>query len=97
MKNEKGFVGIIILVIIALILLKYFMDFDVFAAADSEQGQETIGYTGQILRTTWSYIATPVTFAWNEIALPLLKILWGTFQAFITWSQTGVAPSTSIF
>lgn len=97
MKNEKGFVEIVILVIIALVLLKFFLNFDLFEAADSAQGQETIGYTGQLLRTIWSYIATPATFAWNEIALPLLKIFWNTFQAFITWSQTGVAPSTSIF
>ncbi len=97
MKRDKGFVGIIILVIIGLALLKYFINFDIFAAADSTRGQETLGYTAQILRTGWSYISTPVSYAWSQVAWPLLKLFGTTLQAFIHWSQTGVAPSNSIF
>jgi hypothetical protein len=97
MKREQGFVGIIIIVIVALALLKYFVNFDIFAAADSQHGQETIGYTGQIFRTVWSYISTPVSYAWNQVAWPLLKLFGTTLQSFIHWSQTGVAPSNSIF
>lgn len=97
MKKDQGFVGIIILVIVGLALLKYFINFDVFEAADSPQGQQTIGYTAQILRTIWSYISTPVSYAWSQVAWPLLKLFGTTLQAFIHWSQTGIAPSNSIF
>ncbi|MDB5194083.1 MAG: hypothetical protein JWN50_97 [Parcubacteria group bacterium] len=96
-NREQGFVGIIILVIVGLALLKYFINFDIFAAADSTQGQQTIGYTGQILRTVWSYISTPVTFVWSQVTVPLLSLFWSTFQSFIHWSQTGAGPSNSIF
>jgi len=98
-NREGGFVGLIILIIIGLALLKYFLNFDVFAAADSQHGQETIGYTGQIIRTIWSYISTPVGFAWNEIVVPILKLCWATFEHFISWSNQNLESpgSTDIF
>src|SRR4051812_7548774 len=98
MNRERGFVGIILLVIIGLILLKFYANFDVFSAADSGRGQETIGYTAQLLKTIWSYISTPVTFIWSQIVMPLLKIFWATFQSFISWSNGQIdGSSTTMF
>jgi hypothetical protein len=85
--TEKGIIGLIVLIIIALILAKYFLNFNVFSAAASPQGTETVGYTQQVLGTVWTYIATPVTFIWNQIVWPILSLGWQSFQAMLVWGQ----------
>ncbi|MEX2010271.1 MAG: hypothetical protein WD874_00505 [Parcubacteria group bacterium] len=95
MKTEKGFIGIIILVIIALILLKFFFDFSIFEAAESPEGQATLSYTERLLDSIWSVIASPVIFIWNEVLWPLIKLFWATFQAFIAWSQNNLSTSSN--
>lgn len=87
MKKERGFIGIIVLILIALIVLKYLYDFSVFEAAASPQGQGTITYTHQILNTIWSYIQVPVTFAWEKVVWPLIGVIWANFQSFLDWGQ----------
>ncbi|MES2214379.1 MAG: hypothetical protein V4465_03280 [Patescibacteria group bacterium] len=87
MRNERGFIGTIILVIIALALLKYFLNWSVFDAAASPQGKETVSYTHQVISTVWHYISAPVTFVWYKVLWPLLSMIWSTFQAFISWGQ----------
>jgi hypothetical protein len=90
-KEEKGFIGIIILVVIGLVLLKYFYDWSVFEAAATPQGQETISYTRQVINTIWGYISTPVLFVWGNILWPLLNMIWHTFQAFLEWGHANAA------
>jgi len=85
--KEKGIIGIIVLIIVALILAKYFYNFNIFSAAASPQGTETVSYTQQVLGTIWSYIATPVTFVWNQIIWPILSIAWQNFQAILLLGQ----------
>ncbi len=85
---KGGFIGILILIIIALALLKYFFNWSIFDAAASEEGRGTIGYIRDIFNTVWSYLAAPVTFAWNEVVWPLLKLAWQSLQAFIEWGRS---------
>lgn len=77
----------IILIIIALALLKYFLNWSVFDAAASPQGQQTVSYTHQVIYTVWHYISAPVIFIWERILWPVLSLVWSTFQAFISWGQ----------
>lgn len=67
MKKDKGFIGGLILIIIALALLKYFFNWSIFDAANSEQGRNTINYTKDVLSVIWSYIKVPVLFVWQMI------------------------------
>ncbi|MDO8569669.1 MAG: hypothetical protein Q7R89_02770 [bacterium] len=67
MKRDKGFVGWLILVVIALALLKYFFNWSIFDAASSEQGRNTINYIKDVLSVIWSYIKTPALFIWQMI------------------------------
>jgi len=67
MNREGGFIGWLILIIIALALLKYFFDWSIFDAAASEEGQGTIYYIRDILDLTWYYIQTPVLWLWDRI------------------------------
>lgn len=66
MKN-RGFIGLFILIIIALAALKYFLDWSIFDAADSKQGINTIEYIKNILNISWSYIRIPIFFIWDKI------------------------------
>ena len=92
MKSKKGgFIGLIVLIIIALIVLKYLYNFSVFDAAASPQGQSTISYTQQVLGTVWSTIGPPVTFFENQIFFPLVGIIWANFQSFLHWGQQNAA------
>ncbi len=96
MKNrEKGIIGWIILIIIALILLKYFLNWDVFDAAASDRGQSTILYIRNVYNAVWSVIAAPVMFIWNSVLHPVLGIIWDNFLAFIKWGQN-TANSSAI-
>jgi len=67
MNNQKGFIKLILLAIIALALLKYFLDWSIFDAIESEQGRSTIKYIRDILNIIWSFISVPLTFIWNKI------------------------------
>ena len=84
---NKGFISLIILIIIGLALLKYFMNWDVFNAAASDQGINTIRYTRDVINYVWNIIETPVKFAWNQVAWPILSLAWDSLQAFIEWGK----------
>ena len=85
--KEKGFIKIAIVVIIALALLKYFLNWDIFDAASSDQGQSTIGYIRNIVNIVWSYIAAPVIFVWERILWPIIDVSWRNFLNFIEWAK----------
>ena len=67
MEKNRGFIGWLILIIIALALLKYFFDWSIFDAAASEDGKETISYIRNILDVIWSYIEKPITWLWDRV------------------------------
>jgi len=90
MKKDRGIIGLAILAIIALVLIKYFLNWDIFDAAASLQGQGTISYTHQLLNTIWSYISFPVIFIWTQIVWPLLLLIWKTFLAFLSFGNSNL-------
>lgn len=63
MKKDRGFIQTIIIVIIALAALKYFWDWSIFEAAETEEGQGTIAYIKQIL----NYLKNFIVSLWNKI------------------------------
>jgi len=83
MKRDKGFVTTILIIIIALALLKYFLNWSIFDAASSEQGQSTIGYVRDILNTIWDHIGAPVAFVWNEVVKPLFEFAFSSLLQMI--------------
>ena len=93
-EKSKGFVKLIILALIALLLLKYFLNWDIFDAANSEQGKSAMGYMRDIINLIWSYISAPVTFVWGKVLWPLLSLAWNNLQKFIEWGQNTYTPLT---
>ena len=62
-EKERGFVGIIILIIIGLAAIKYFFDWSIFDALKTEEGRATLAYVKQLIATLkgvvvdlWNYI-----------------------------------------
>lgn len=82
-QSERGFVTTLLLIIIGLALLKYFFNWSIFDAAASEQGRGTISYIRDVLNTVWSYIGTPVTFAWQEVVKPLFLFVFESLRQLI--------------
>jgi hypothetical protein len=89
--KEDGLIGLAVLIIIALILLKYFLNWSIFDAAASDQGKSTILYARGIFNFIWAYIAAPVTFIWYQIVLPVLHLSWDNFHAFLDWGHQTAA------
>ena len=73
MNRNKGFVGIIILIIVALVTLKYFLNWDIFDAAASAKGKGTIDYLRDIVNTAWLYLLYPVKFLWEGVIKPWME------------------------
>lgn len=84
---------IIVIVIIALTLLKYFLNWDIFDAASTEQGKSTILYIRDVVNLVWSYISSPVVFIWQRIVWPILDIAWNNFNNFIDWGRGNYTPN----
>ncbi|KND48954.1 MAG: hypothetical protein AB200_00810 [Parcubacteria bacterium C7867-005] len=91
-QKQKGIIGKVILIIIALILLKYFLDWSIFDAVSSEQGQETTSYIGRVFNVVWGYISAPVIFIWEKIVWPVFSLVWHTFELFLDWGEKNVTP-----
>lgn len=72
MEKNRGFIGNLILIIIALTALKYFFDWSIFDAIESERGRTTITYIRNVLALVWSYLAEPANYVWKEIILPAI-------------------------
>ena len=67
MERNRGFIGWLILIIVALALLKYFYNWSIFDAAATEDGKETIAYIKNIIDTVWSYLEKPVMWLWDRV------------------------------
>lgn len=86
-EGEKGFVMLIIMIILGLAALKYFLNWDIFDAAASDQGKTTMTYVRDIVNGIWAYIGYPLTYAWDNVAWPLFKFAWESLQKMITASR----------
>jgi len=90
MKKDQGLIGYVLLIIIALALLKYFFNWSIFEAAATPQGQETVGYTHQVINTVWSHLGVPFHFLWDKMFAPFFNLFWNTLKDFIFFSQKTV-------
>ena len=83
MKKDRGFISLIIVIILALGALKYFFNWSIFDALESEEGQGTVSYIRDVLNTAWKYIGPPLMWLNTEIAWPLLNMIWQGIQSLI--------------
>jgi hypothetical protein len=67
MKKDNGFIGLLLLIIIALALLRYFLNWSIFDAAHSDQGVSTINYIKEVIGVMWSYLKIPTLYIWETV------------------------------
>lgn len=67
MPRNKGFISWLIIIVIALAALKYFFNWSIIDAANSEQGKNTINYIKDVLSVAWSYAKPPILYVWHII------------------------------
>lgn len=67
MENSRGgLISWLLLIIVALALLKYFFDWSIFDAANSDQGRKTIAYVKEVIMFIWSYLKIWTLFLWGR-------------------------------
>lgn len=98
MKKQAGFglISWIIIIFLALVLLKFFLNWDIFDAAASEQGQSTVGYARNLINIIWSYVGAPLVFIWERIVWPLLSLAWDNLQTLIDKGRDLDLPPVSL-
>ncbi|MSR87825.1 MAG: hypothetical protein EXS69_01495 [Candidatus Zambryskibacteria bacterium] len=87
-NKERGFIGIIVLIILGLASLKYFLNWDIFDVAESDKGKNTVLYIRDIFNTLWVYVRVPIIFVWDKILWPLLSFGWQYLQALLEWGKS---------
>ena len=78
---KRGFIGIIVLVVIAILLLSY-LGFDLKKIFTSKAVVTNFSYVWGIIKTIWSdYLSVPFAFVWSNLLKPLFEIVWKAFLA----------------
>jgi hypothetical protein len=81
--SKRGFIGIIVIVVIAILLLSY-LGFDLKKIFTSEPVKNNFTYVWGVIRNVWvNYLSVPFTFIWGEALKPLLEIAWKAFTIAI--------------
>jgi hypothetical protein len=79
-KKNDGFISLLIMIIIGLAAAKYFFGWSILSALSSPEGQGTVGYLKDVWNIVWRYIGAPLTWAWDNVAWPILDLGWKSLQ-----------------
>ncbi len=72
-SQDRGFLKMIILVVIAILILSYF-GFNIKDIAESETSKSNFSYVWGFLSYVWNtFLVTPASFVWNVI---VVGIFW---------------------
>jgi|GEM_PF-1945567 len=73
-KKQTGFIGPIILVVLALIAVKYFYDFDIVKYLTHDKTGGVFEYIKRFFEIVWTkYIAGTFWYLWNNI---VIDVFW---------------------
>lgn len=75
-KKEGGFIGLIIILIVAFALAKYFFQWSIIDFIRNPKVLEVFTYIKKFLLLVWNILLVkPVSFIWNEV---VVGIIWKT-------------------
>jgi hypothetical protein len=78
--SKRGFIGIIVLVVIAILLLSY-LNFDLKKIFTAPAVKTNFSYIWGIVTNIWvNYLSVPFTFLWVEAVQPVLDLAWKAFM-----------------
>lgn len=76
--NNKGFVKLIILIVIVLIVLGYF-GFNLQSIIESPTVQNNLIYVWKFIKMIWTdFLAVPFVFIWNKL---IIGVVWRLIEA----------------
>ena len=76
MKDQRGLIKEILIIVIALIILGYF-GFNITTILSSSVVQTNLAWFWNLLMTIWSWISAPLIYIWN-LFKTLLNAGFGT-------------------
>ena len=65
-KNQKGIIKLIILIVIGLIILKFFFEFDVIDYVESDQFKYYAGGAWRLIVNIWNLLIDIVLLIWDR-------------------------------
>jgi len=73
-QEQKGFIGTIITLVVALALLKYFFDFSIIDFIKSPKVIEVLEYIKKAISIIWNkFLVGPVVWIWDTI---IVNLVW---------------------
>lgn len=78
---SRGFVGIIVLIVIAILLISY-LGFDLKKIFTAPAVKNNFAYIWNFVEGIWTdYLSVPIMFLWEQLIRPLFEIMWKAFMA----------------
>lgn len=72
MSGERGFLRLIIIIIVALLVISYF-GINIRQVVESPTTKDNFAYTATTTVSVWNnYLKTPVTYVWDKIFVELI-------------------------
>ncbi len=66
MNTNKGFIKLIIVIVIALIILGYFFNIKITDVISAPNVQANLSWFWNIIVNIWNFITYPIVFVWNR-------------------------------
>lgn len=92
MKNdrERGFIGAIVSMVAALIILQAVFKVDVMGVLKSPDFGEIVSYLKKFLILIWEkFLVLPVSFLWNEVFIDIIwDVIKDGFELLKKWVDT---------
>lgn len=82
MKEDKGFIRLIIIIIIGLVVLKFFFSFDVIEFLESSGVKPFLTSAWDIIKNIFAYLFRVIKYAWEngkELLLEAVEIARNIF------------------
>ena len=74
MNTQKGFIGRLILILVALFFIASYFNFDIKAFIESPGTQKNLKYVTGLGQTVWKgYLEKPTQYFWNNILSGFIK------------------------
>ena len=83
MKGNRGFIKIILLIVLALIVLGFF-GYNLKDIVNSPDVKGNFAYVWDLLVKLWNWILTPLSWVWENI---VIKLVWNNLQLILNKGQ----------
>jgi hypothetical protein len=76
--RQDGFIGLVIVLVVSLLLLKYFFSFNLLEFLQSSAVADVFNYVKKFLLIVWNdFLVYPLEWFWNDV---VIKIVWETLK-----------------